>query len=344
MPISPGQTLADYEIIDVLESSKLGVTYKVRNRILQRFEALRVLPKAFQDDQERVTRFLREAKVHARIHHSNVVSFYHATQLEGQLVMTTELVEGTTLAQRLELGPLPLAEALSTFSQVLAGLACTHALGVVHRDITPSNIILLPDGRVKLTGFAMAKATTDPQLTQPGTMMGSLHYLSPEQVKAVNELDARTDIYSLGIVLYEAVTGRKPFEHKSQFDVMLAHVSEIPPSPCVLNPALPAEVGEVILRAIAKDPASRFQTAEEFRARVDQLAGVPQPPVSLPVEEGQAEQMLDVAQASSDETSGDETMNTAVPARRWNSPTVVAAALFTLLVAMWAFFFVVRGH
>ena len=339
MPINPGQKLGDYEIIDVLESSKVGVTYKVRNVLLQRFEALRVLPKAFQDDQDRVTRFLREAKVHARINHPNVVSFYHATQLEGQLVMTTELVEGTTLAQRLELGPLPLAEALSTFSQILAGLACTHALGVVHRDINPSNIILLPDGRVKLAGFAMAKATTDPQLTQPGTMMGSLHYISPEQVKAVNELDVRTDIYSLGVVLYEAVTGRKPFEHKSQFDVMLAHVSDVPASPSVLNPALPAELSEIILRAMAKDPLSRFQAADEFRARIDQLSGVPQPPSSLPVSEGQrAEEPLDAAQESSDET-----VDSQVPARRWNAPTVVAAALFTILVAMWAFFFVLKG-
>jgi len=339
MPINPGQTLGDYEIIDVLESSKVGVTYKVRNSLLQRFEALRVLPKAFQDDQERVTRFLREAKVHARINHPNVVSFYHATQLEGQLVMTTELVEGTTLAQRLELGPLPMAEALSAFSQILAGLACTHALGVVHRDINPSNIILLPDGRVKLTGFAMAKATTDPQLTQPGTMMGSLHYISPEQVKAVNELDARTDIYSLGVVLYEAVTGRKPFEHRSQFDVMLAHVSDVPASPSVLNPALPAEFSEIILQAMAKDPLSRFQTADEFRARIDQLSGIPQPTSSLPVSEGQqAEELLDAAQVSPDET-----IDSPVPTRRWNAPAVVAAALFTILVAMWAFFFVLKG-
>jgi serine/threonine-protein kinase len=340
MPINPGQTLGDYEVIDVVESSKSGVTYKIRNVLLQRFEALRVLPKAFQDDQEKVTRFLREAKVHARINHPNVVSFYHAAQLEGQLVMTTELVEGTTLAQRLELGPVPLAEALSIFSQILAGLACTHALGVVHRDITSSNIILLPDGCVKLTGFAMAKATTDPQLTQPGTMMGSLHYISPEQVKAVNELDARTDIYSLGVVLYEAVTGRKPFEHKSQFDVMLAHVSEMPVSPAVLKPELPAELTEIILRAMAKDPSSRFQTTDEFRARIDQLAGVPQPVSVLPVGEIQPiEQLRDAEQVSTEET-----VDSQMPARRWSSPTIVAAALFTILVAMWAFFFVLKGY
>src|SRR6266849_4353895 len=157
MPIKPGQTMGDYEVIDLLESSRTGVTYKVRNILAQRFEALRVLPKTLQDDQERVTRFLREAKVHARINHPNIVSFYHATHLGGQVVMTTELVEGTTLERRLELGPLPLAEALGYTSQVLSALAHAHELGVVHRDIAPANIILTPDGGVKLTGFGMAK-------------------------------------------------------------------------------------------------------------------------------------------------------------------------------------------
>src|ERR1700674_3380200 len=152
MPVTPGQTIGGYEVIDLLESSKEGMTYKVWNVLVQRFEALRVLPKSLQDDPERVTRFLREAKVHARITHPNIVSFYHATQLDGQLVMTTELVEGTTLAGRRELGPVPVADALNYVSQVLSGLAYAHALHVVHRDVTPTNIILTPGGVVKLTG------------------------------------------------------------------------------------------------------------------------------------------------------------------------------------------------
>src|SRR5260370_26574117 len=168
MVMKPGQIVGDYEVIDLIESSHGGVTYKVRKVLVQRFEVLRILPKTVQGDTEKVTRFLREAKVHARISHPNIVTFYHATQLDGQLVMTTELVEGTTLAQRLELGPLSSEEAVTCFSQVLSGLAQAHALGVVHRDITPSNIILTPDGRAKLTGFAPVKPTPRPQLTQPG--------------------------------------------------------------------------------------------------------------------------------------------------------------------------------
>jgi serine/threonine protein kinase len=338
MPIETGQTLGDYEVIDLVESSKTGVTYKVRNTLLQRIEALRVLPKTFQDDQERVTRFMREAKLHARISHPNIVTFYHATQLDGQLVMTTELVEGTTLAQRLELGPLSSEEAVGCFSQVLCGLAQAHALGVVHRDITPSNIILASDGRVKLTGFALAKATTDPQLTQPGTVMGSLDYISPEQVKGLSEVDARTDIYALGIVLYEAVTGRKPFEEKSQFEVMLAHVNSIPLAPSMVNPQVPAELSEIVLKAIAKHPAARFQTAEEFRQSLDQLSGEPQT-VSMPVVEP-----AQVEEAEIDVTplTEAEEFESSMPGQPWNSWALWAAGLFIFLVFTWAFLIVLR--
>jgi serine/threonine-protein kinase len=342
MPISAGQTLGDYEIIDLLESARTGVTYKVRNAIVQRFEALRVLPKAIQDDQDAVTRFLREAKVHARMNHPNVVSFYHATQLEGNLVMTTEFVEGTTLAQRLELGALPLSEALACFSQVLSGLGHAHGVGVVHRDISSSNIILTPEGKVKLSGFTLAKANSDPQLTQPGTVIGSLDYMSPEQVKGLTDLDARTDIYSLGAVFYEAIVGRKPFEQKSQFEIMVAHVNTIPTAPSVINPDLPVEVSEIILKAMAKDPAARFQTAEEFRGRVDQLRGVAHPfavPAPAPQEP--------VAEPASESVEIPATveMSDPEPGIRWNSWNLLAAGLCTFLVVMIVMLiFVARRH
>jgi serine/threonine protein kinase len=338
MPIETGHTLGDYEVIDLLESSKAGVTYKVRNVLLQRFEALRVLPRTFQDDQERVTRFMREAKLHARISHPNIVTFYHATQLDGQLVMTTELVEGTTLAQRLELGPLSSEEAVNCFSQVLAGLAQAHALGVAHRDITPSNIILASDGRVKLSGFALAKATTDPQLTQPGTVIGSLDYISPEQVKGLSEVDARTDIYSLGVVLYEAVTGRKPFEEKSQFEVMLAHVNAIPLAPSMVNPEVPPELSEIVLKAMAKHPACRFQTADEFRQSLDQLGAAPDTVCTPDVEPIQVAEPEIAVTPMSDA----EEFDSAMPVQWWNSWGLLAAGLFIFLLFTWAFFVVLR--
>jgi serine/threonine-protein kinase len=273
MSIQPGQRIGDYEILELLENTKEGVAYKVRNVILQRLEVLRVLPKMLQDDHDAVTRFLREAQVHARMSHPNIVSFYHATQLDGHLIMTSELVEGTTLAARRELGPLPVADALACLNQVLSALGYAHGLGIVHRDVTPSNIILTSDGTVKLTGFGLAKATQDNQLTQPGTVIGSLNYISPEQIKGSAKLDGRTDIYSAGVVLYEALTGRRPFHRKSQFELMLAHMSELPQAPTMVNPDVSAELSEIVLTAMAKDPSARFQTAEEFRRRLDHSRG-----------------------------------------------------------------------
>ncbi len=272
MPKALGQSIGGYEILELLDSSRESVTYKVRNTFLQRLEVLRVLPRSLQDDQELVTRFLREAKVHSRMSHPNIAAFYHAAQVDGQLIMTSELVEGTTLAFRRESGALPRAEALACIKQVLSALEYAHSFGVVHRDVTPANVILRPDGAVKLAGFGLAKTTTDPQLTKPGTVLGSLNYLSPEQVKGLAAIDARTDIYSAGVVLYELLTGQRPFHRKSQFEVMLAHVSDLPAAPSIVNPDVPAELSEIVLTAMAKDPNSRFQSAAEFQQRLDRVS------------------------------------------------------------------------
>jgi len=336
MAMTLGQTVGDYEIIDILESSREGVTYKVRNVLVERLEVLRVLPKTLQDDQDMVTRFLREAKIHARISHPNIVAFYHATQLDGQLVMTSELVEGTTLERRLELGPIPAAEALGYVSQVLSALGSAHALGLVHRDVTPSNIILTPDGNVKLTGFGFAKAMADPQLTQPGTVIGRLDYISPEQVKGVRTLDGRTDIYSLGVVLYEAVTGSNPFPRKSQFETMLAHVNEQPPAPNSVNPELPVELSEIILTAMAKDPENRFQSADQFRLRLDRLLGIPQPTGESAAEPLQQNEAV-VTQAASARTFIH--LGPVLQLGPWR----LVAALVTFLVVLVTFFSIFRS-
>jgi serine/threonine-protein kinase len=329
MSIQPGQKVGDYEIIEFLENAKEGVTYKVRNTILQRFEVLRVLPKTLQDDHDAVTRFLREAQVHARMSHPNIVTFYHATQLNGQLIMTTELVEGTTLAARRELGPLPVAEALRVLSQVLSALGYAHGLGIVHRDITPSNIILTSDGAVKLTGFGLAKGTQDNQLTQPGTVIGALNYISPEQIKGSAKLDGRSDIYSTGVVLYEALTGRRPFHRKSQFELMLAHMSDLAPAPSMVNPDVPAELSEIVLTAMAKDPSARFQTAEEFRQRLDPSRA------ASPTAVAAAAQAVSAAAPAGQPARRK-------PATAWNSRRLLLAGCLTFLVVMLTFLAVLQ--
>lgn len=269
MNIEVGKTIGGYTFIDFLGTSKLGAVYKVRNVLSQRFEMLRVLPNHMQNDQEHVERFRREMNVHARLVHPNIVRFYNATQIEGKLAMTMELVEGTMLAERLELGPVLIPEAVDHTRQVLSALSCAHAHGVVHRQITPANMIVTPNGTIKLTGFSFAKAATDPQLTQVGVIRGSIKYLSPEQVKGSSTVDARADIYSLGVSLYELVTGRTPFNSKSEFEILAAHVNTEPTPPGKVNPEIPPELDRVIMKALSKEPSQRFQSAGEFREALD---------------------------------------------------------------------------
>jgi serine/threonine protein kinase len=159
---------------------------------------------------------------------------------------------------------------------VLDGLAFAHENGVVHRNISPSSIMVMPKGGVKIIEFGMAKAVTDPRLTLTGMVLGPMHYIAPEQVKGLPTVDARTDIYSLGMVLYELVTGKKAFDSKKQFDVMEAHVREMPTPPSDTMPGLPAALDRVILTAVAKEPEQRYQTAEEFRAALEQVLQAPE--------------------------------------------------------------------
>jgi serine/threonine-protein kinase len=281
MAFEIGQKVGPYEFIAVQENSRTGRAYKVRNTMADRFELLRILPGELQENREEQERFLREIKVHARLSHPNIVSFHTAAELDGQGVMISEFFEGAALEKRLEVGPMQEKEAIACMSRVLSALSYAHEHGVVHREVSPPNILLGPDGAVKLTGFGLAKSASDPQLTCAGTVMGWLEYMSPEQVKGSATLDSRTDIYSAGAVLYEMVTGQIPFVRKTQFDLMMAHVTAPPPSPLGLKPDLSIELSHIILTALAKDPAERFQTAAQFREALERLKGT-QPTEPLP--------------------------------------------------------------
>jgi serine/threonine protein kinase len=272
MSLVPGQTIGKYEIIGILDIQKTGVTYKVRDKSTQAFEVLRTLPGGSSTDSESVERFLRDIKVHSRLLHPNIVAFYDALQLDGRLVMTGEYVEGSTLAVRLSRGPLGVGEAIRCIADLLCGLEEAHSLGIVHRGITSDNIVITRDNTVKLGGFGLAKPVTDMNLTRVGSVLGNPRYIAPEQVTGQNPVDARADLYSAGVVLYEALTGRVPFEGRSDYEIMVAQVSSGPGTPSRLNPAIPPALDEVVMKALAKDPAERFQSAREFQAALQTLA------------------------------------------------------------------------
>jgi serine/threonine-protein kinase len=256
--------IGDYEILDELGSGGMGRVYRVRNVISDRVEAMKVLLPDLVGRQDLAARFLREIKLLAALTHPNIAVLRTALTADNQLVMIMEYVQGQSLAKRLMQGSIPAAEALDYIDQVLDALAYAHARHIVHRDVKPANMLLTPQGVVKLTDFGIARSRDDQTLTVTGTTTGSLSYMSPEQVKG-EATDARSDLYSVGISLYEMVTGRRPFQADSDFAVMMAHLEKQPKPPVEFQPGLPAGLNEIILKAISKDPASRYQSAEELR-------------------------------------------------------------------------------
>jgi serine/threonine-protein kinase len=272
------ETAGNYEFLGIVEKPKAGVTYKVRNRTSGELEVLRALPGASYEDPEARERFLREIRVHTRLSHPNIIAFHDALELDGQLVMTAEFVEGTTLAELCRGGLLSSTEAVRAVCAVLSGLEEAHALGIVHRSITAEHVVIARDGVVKLGGFGLAKPASDLNLTQAGAVLGDPRYISPEQVTGVRALDARADLYSVGILLFHALTGRVPFDAANDFDIMVAQVGTEPPRPSSLNPAIAPELERIILTALAKKPEQRFANATEFRTALAGPARVlPQP-------------------------------------------------------------------
>jgi serine/threonine-protein kinase len=212
-----------------------------------------------------------------------------AVRQDNQLLMLMEFVDGITLEQRLKEGPLPVPEAVECIRQVLSALEFAHQNGVIHRDIKPANMMLTTNGVVKLMDFGIAKASSDHKLTMTGTTMGSLYYMSPEQIQGASNLDARADLYSVGVSLYELVTGKRPFDGDSQFAIMSAHLEKMPVPPITLDPRMPQGLNDVILMSVAKSPDGRFQTAGAFRNALGAVVAAPQPvPVAqaAPVQPG----------------------------------------------------------
>src|SRR5579862_7686697 len=255
--------VGDYEILKELGAGGMGKVYQVRNVITDRIEAMKVLLPDLASTPDLAARFLREVKLTASLDHPNICALRTAFSNDNRLYMVMEYVEGTTMATKLDMGPLSVNDAVKYIGQVLSAVSYAHQRHIIHRDIKPANMMLTTQGVIKLMDFGIARSGDERGLTMTGTTLGSIGYMSPEQVKG-DPVDARSDLYSVGIVLYEFVTGRRPFLANSEYSIMAAHLNQAPKPPLELNPGLPAALNEIILMAIAKDAAKRFQTAEAF--------------------------------------------------------------------------------
>jgi len=261
-----------YRIDERIGGGGMSLVYKAQDLQLDRSVAVKVLRGQFGTDEDFVRRFRREAQNAASLSHPNVVQIFDVGRDDEQYFIVMELVEGQTLKALIQSqGPLPVAETTRIAVEILAALSHAHRNRIVHRDIKPHNILISRDGRVKVTDFGIARATTTDTVTHTGSIMGSAHYFSPEQANG-QPTGEKSDIYSLGIVLYEMVTGSVPFQGESPISVALKHIRDRVVPPSQLNSEVPAELNEIILRALEKDPEDRYPSADEMREVLEQFA------------------------------------------------------------------------
>ena len=328
-----GERVGDYEILAALGAGGMGRVYKVRNVISNREEAMKILLPDFASDPELAARFMAEIRTLATLEHPGITQLRTAFQSQNQFVMVMEFVEGATLEKLATQTRIPLHRVLDYSHQILSALGYAHRRGVTHRDIKPANIMITAHGLVKLMDFGIAKSANDVQLTRPGTTLGSVYYMSPEQVRG-GDIDGRSDIYSFGVMLYELLTGRKPFVADSSYSLLNAHLNEIPTPPLEVNPALSQELNDVVLRAMAKLPEDRFQTAEEFRQAITPRREPPPAPVPPPPPQPEAtpEPTINAAPSLTPATNTSAT-TTSATTRRTNWVRIGAATAILALVA-----------
>ena len=293
MTLAAGTKLDSYEVLGLLGAGGMGEVYRARDPVLKREVAIKVLPSFVSQDPDRLRRFEQEAQAAAALNHPNILAVYQFGVFEGAPYLVSELLEGTTLRQLMQRGPMPVRKAIDYGVQIAHGLAAAHEKGIVHRDLKPENLFVTKDGRVKILDFGLAKlmqrqpdpdgtcADNDRRRPIPGMVMGTAGYMSPEQVRG-KTVDHRTDIFAFGAILYEMLTGKRAFQRSTSAETMTAILNDDPPSISQIVQTTPPGLQRVVHRCLEKNPEQRFHSASDLAFALEALSDSGSGPLAAP--------------------------------------------------------------